>query len=71
MGLRFFKNQYPALCNSCARTAEYIIAAGIHTIKLCGPCARELKQLIVVAESQSKEYNNSEETGLVIMRRIK
>lgn len=55
--LRFSKCQYPGICNSCAKRAEYIITAGIHTIKLCGTCARELRQQIVVATAVQVDVN--------------
>lgn len=59
------KTKYPGICNACGRKCEYQIRCGIHTIMLCGSCLKKLKDEIKVEETEQKEYNNSEEVGLI------
>ena len=46
MALRFSKLPSPRICNSCAKVANYELAAGIHNLILCKDCAQSLGTLI-------------------------
>ena len=65
------KTKYPGICNACGKRSEFIIRCGIHTLQLCGTCAMTLGGELKIAvqakgrDEMEKEYNHSEETGLV------
>lgn len=69
MALRFSKTQYPGICNSCARACEYIVTAGIHSLKLCRDCAITLsveirKQIEVDRDEVERvNYNHMQEVS--------
>lgn len=46
MALKFSKCQYPGICNSCSKKAEYYVQAGCNRLLLCHDCSRELRDLI-------------------------
>ena len=49
--VKVIKSQYSGICNACARPVRYIVTTGIHSIKLCKPCAEELKSALSFIEN--------------------
>ncbi len=61
--IKFMKSQFPAICNSCGRRAEYVITTGAKSLLLCPNCSTVLKSAINMEQPKPEPVYQSDIGG--------